>query len=102
MAFVWLTGRALVLAIRACSPAGEAGLALPRALALGAIGSLAATLVHGSVDNSYFLPDLALLFWLSLAVVEAAASASGGRAPSLLALVGGADSAATDAVVERR
>jgi O-antigen ligase len=45
----------------------------PRLLALGAAGSLVAMLVHGSVDNSYFLPDLALAFWLLLAVLEAGA-----------------------------
>ena len=27
-------------------------------------------LVHGFIDNSYFLVDLAFLFWLSLALVE--------------------------------
>jgi O-antigen ligase len=38
------------------------------ALALGLCGSLAAGLAHGMVDSAYFAPDLALLFWLCLAL----------------------------------
>jgi hypothetical protein len=30
---------------------------------------MAASLVHGLVDNSYFLPDLAVLFWILCALV---------------------------------
>jgi O-antigen ligase len=41
-----------------------------RWLAAGALGSLADLLVHGSIDNSYFLVDLACLFWLALALVD--------------------------------
>lgn len=33
-------------------------------LLLGIGGSLVAMLVHGLVDNAYFLPDLAMIFWL--------------------------------------
>jgi O-antigen ligase len=39
-----------------------------RALAIGAAGSMVSFLVHGAVDNSYFLPDMALIFWFTLAV----------------------------------
>ncbi len=39
-----------------------------RALAIGAAGSMMSFLVHGSVDNSYFLPDMALVFWFTLAI----------------------------------
>jgi O-antigen ligase len=39
-----------------------------RALAIGAAGSMTSFLVHGSVDNSYFLPDMALVFWFTLAI----------------------------------
>ena len=41
-----------------------------RYLALGALAALAATVVHGLVDNFYFVPDLAFAFWLLLALVE--------------------------------
>jgi putative inorganic carbon (hco3(-)) transporter len=34
----------------------------------GACGSMADLLVHGFIDNSYFLVDLAFLFWLALAL----------------------------------
>jgi hypothetical protein len=41
-----------------------------RWLVAGALGSVADLLVHGSIDNSYFLVDLAFLFWLSLALAD--------------------------------
>ncbi|NWJ95967.1 MAG: O-antigen ligase family protein [Chloroflexi bacterium] len=42
-----------------------------RVLGLGLVGSMADFLGHGLVDNSYFLVDLAIIFCLSLALVEA-------------------------------
>jgi len=39
-----------------------------RALAVGALGSMTDFVAHGLVDNSYFLPDMAVIFWLTLAV----------------------------------
>ena len=33
--------------------------------------------VHGLVDNSYFLPDMAIVFWLTVFVVAAAPSVAG-------------------------
>jgi O-antigen ligase len=39
-------------------------------IAAGALGAMADMLVHGFIDNSYFLVDLAFLFWLILAVVD--------------------------------
>lgn len=43
-----------------------------RPLAAGAAGALAALLVHGSLDNSYYLPDLAYLFWIGCAILTVA------------------------------
>src|SRR5207253_7475289 len=37
----------------------------------GAVGAMADLLVHGLIDNSYFLVDLAFVFWLTLALVQA-------------------------------
>jgi O-antigen ligase len=42
----------------------------------GAAGAMADTLVHGLIDQSYFLVDLAFLFWL---VLMLAADAAAGR-----------------------
>jgi putative inorganic carbon (HCO3(-)) transporter len=39
-----------------------------RWIAAGALGCMADTLVHGLIDNSYFLVDLAFIFWLTLAL----------------------------------
>jgi hypothetical protein len=36
----------------------------------GALGAMVDLLVHGLIDNSYFLVDLAFVFWLTLALVE--------------------------------
>jgi O-antigen ligase len=44
---------------------------LPKhALALGLAGSMAALLAHGLVDNALFFPDLALAFFLTLALAQ--------------------------------
>jgi putative inorganic carbon (HCO3(-)) transporter len=40
-----------------------------RALTLGLMGSMVTTLAHGLVDNSFFLVDLAFIFFLTLGVV---------------------------------
>lgn len=39
-------------------------------LEAGAMGAVADMLVHGLIDNSYFLVDLAFVFWLCLALVS--------------------------------
>jgi O-antigen ligase len=36
---------------------------------LAALVAMLAFIAHGQVDNSYFLPDMALFFWLCLAIV---------------------------------
>jgi O-antigen ligase len=63
----WLVGRALVLA-RQMARRGDR---FWRAVAVGAAASLTNFIVHGLIDNSYFLPDLAVVFWLTLAALEA-------------------------------
>ena len=42
-----------------------------RALVAGAIGAFAAGLVHGLFDNSFFLPDLAALWWATFVLLGA-------------------------------
>jgi hypothetical protein len=63
------------------------GLALPlrrlkdpdyRALALGLMCSMVNFLAHGLVDASYFLIDLAFVFFLALGVVQWLAEADNG------------------------
>ena len=63
--------RILVKTVRLSILAARAPALLPtnRALTLGAIGALIATLIHGSMDNSFFLPDLAAVWWLVLVVL---------------------------------
>jgi hypothetical protein len=40
-----------------------------RALLLGLMASMVALLAHGLIDNSYFLVDLAFVFFLTLGIV---------------------------------
>lgn len=45
---------------------------IDRALLAAALASVAGVLVHGALDNSYFLVDLAILFWWQVGMVAAA------------------------------
>lgn len=65
-AFGWLLWRFWRLAWPVARDA--TGPPLRRALAVGALGSMTDFVAHGMVDNSYFLPDMAIVFWLTLAV----------------------------------
>ncbi len=40
------------------------------AMALGALAALVTGFVHGMVDNGFFLPDLAVLTWFAIALIE--------------------------------
>jgi O-antigen ligase len=66
VALLWLLWR---FAMRA-----RVSLADPRCawVTAGAVGAMVDLLVHGFIDNSYFLVDLAFVFWLSLALVAEA------------------------------
>ena len=44
-------------------------------VSIGLTGSMAALLAHGLVDNTLFFPDLALVFFLTLALIQSAAPA---------------------------
>ena len=91
---LWLVGRAIWMAWRLAGPTADD---LGRALGAGALGSLVDFVVHGQIDNSYFLPDLAMIFWLTLAVlaVEArlhvgpANARAGGTVESPAVTIGG-------------
>lgn len=48
-----------------------------RGLYAGAAGAVADTVLHGMVDNSFFLPDLAVLFWLVFGIVSLLSRPSG-------------------------
>ncbi len=49
-------------------------------VALGAVAAMTAALLHGMVDNFYFVSDLAIDFWLLLALVERPMEAATERA----------------------
>jgi O-antigen ligase len=59
IAFLWLVFRFWRMAWRSKSW-----------LVAGAMGAMADMLVHGLIDNSYFLVDLAFVFWLMLALAD--------------------------------
>jgi O-antigen ligase len=64
VAFGWL----IVRQLRAAASALADPLAQP--LRLGALAAMSAALVHGLVDQFYFVPDLAIIFWLLVALSE--------------------------------
>ncbi len=64
LAFGWLLVRFFRTGLRLARPSPN------WPLALGALAAMVAALVHGMVDNFYFVPDLALAFWLLLGLVE--------------------------------
>ena len=45
-----------------------------RPIAAALMGSMLAFLIHGLIDNSYFLIDLAFIFWMTVALLEVAAT----------------------------
>ncbi len=51
-------------------------------LTLGLIGSMATLLAHGLVDNTIFFPDLALVFFLTLALAHPATARPGNATPA--------------------
>jgi O-antigen ligase len=68
--FFWLAFRlARATGCRALAPPAPAHCERSPLL-LGAFASMAGWLVHGAVDNSYFLVDQSFLFWWQLAIVE--------------------------------
>ncbi len=64
----WLEAAFLRLALRLYQrlPDGDG-----RAVVLGSIACMTATLAHGLIDNSYFLVDLAFMFFLSFGLIRA-------------------------------
>lgn len=70
IALFWLLGAFTTILIRTyrlCASLRQ-GKVLQRLL-LGIAGSIVVTMVHGLVDNSYFVPDLALMFWFFMGVL---------------------------------
>lgn len=66
-AFIWLEVQFWLLARRGWTQWSSTAEA---ALVLGASAAMLAVLVHGFVDNSYFLMDLSVVFWFLCAMVS--------------------------------
>ena len=66
LAFVWLIGRALLIAGRVYQ---GLGMGAEKYILLGTVAALTALVVHGMVDVPYFKNDLAVLFWLLIGIV---------------------------------
>jgi O-antigen ligase len=80
LALLWLLWVAARLVGRAWAATG--GDPLGRALALGLAAGFGAGLLHGLIDNSFFLPDLAALWWLQLGLLaELAGQGRASRGP---------------------
>jgi O-antigen ligase len=61
---VWLLWRYFRVVVARVKQKAREGDIVGKALALGLLASMVVFLVHGMVDNSYFLMDLASIFWL--------------------------------------
>lgn len=72
LVLVWLLWRYYREAINLAKWCASKGASDPllRALVIGLIAAMTDFLVHGLVDNSYFLMDLALIFWLSCGAIQ--------------------------------
>jgi len=62
----WIMVRVILGALALIRRTDARGAALARAVLAG----MTVVVVHGLVDNSYFLPDLALTFWLFCALLQ--------------------------------
>jgi O-antigen ligase len=67
---IWLLWRYFRVAVARVKQMAHEGDPVGRALALGLLASMVVFLVHGMVDNSYFLMDLASIFWLSCGMLH--------------------------------
>ncbi|MBI4318688.1 MAG: O-antigen ligase family protein [Chloroflexi bacterium] len=67
LAALWLLGWLFVAGTRLYRRLPDP---LERALILGLLAGMVDFVVHGSIDNSYFLVDLAIIFWASLAAIR--------------------------------
>jgi O-antigen ligase len=78
-AAAWL----LVQFVRRVWPYARSAQAQPaKALAVGSLGSMTDFVAHGMVDNSYFLVDMAFIFWMTLALsLTLTRSKAGDRPP---------------------
>ena len=78
----WLVVRRVRLATGPAAGATRPAGGLPLALGLGGAGALVALVVHGLLDNSYFVLDLAYATWIIFLVVELAGERDGAPAPA--------------------
>jgi O-antigen ligase len=69
------------LALRTVAKGTRARPGTSRALAAAAGGIICYGLLHGLVDNGFFLPDLALTFWLAVVVLARVATPAPAETP---------------------
>ncbi|TAK21923.1 MAG: hypothetical protein EPO26_13160 [Chloroflexota bacterium] len=73
LALFWILVRLSRCGIAAIRRGGE-----ERWLAIGIVGAMLASVIHGSIDNGYFLPDLAILWWTLAAMLAGIAERDSG------------------------
>lgn len=64
--FIWIIGKAMYLSLKIYEQKS-----VYKGIALGLVGAMVAIFVHGLVDVPYFKNDLAVVFWVLLAVLGA-------------------------------
>lgn len=68
--FVWIIGKYFLITHRITRnlPTGQAGAYHEKYLVLGLVGAMVVIVVHGLVDVPYFKNDLAVMFWILMAM----------------------------------
>lgn len=86
---IWLAASLIRHAYRLARSNGDGGAsAWSAALALGALGGTVEALVHGLVDLAYFVPDLAVWWWVTIGLVEVLRRDAAGARPAPAAAAG--------------
>jgi O-antigen ligase len=70
VAFLWMQAVFWLTCYRLWHNKNRTTAAWTQTLLAGSMAAMLASIVHGLVDNSYFLVDLATLFWLLCAFVS--------------------------------
>lgn len=70
--FIWIIGKYFLIAYRITRnlPTGQAGAYHEKYLVLGLVGAMVVIVVHGLVDVPYFKNDLAVMFWILMAMLS--------------------------------
>ncbi|PIR13774.1 hypothetical protein COV49_01105 [Candidatus Falkowbacteria bacterium CG11_big_fil_rev_8_21_14_0_20_39_10] len=65
--FIWIIGKYVFIGLKRAQESKEGG---EKFLVIGLVGAMVVIIVHGQVDVPYFKNDLAVMFWILIALME--------------------------------